>query len=68
MSDRLPTIRIKAAGERGFVIINESDFDPELHKKSGADPLDHDGDGESGGSVAGYHSTAAKGARKRKAK
>lgn len=31
-----------------------------------ADPLDHDGDG--GGSVKGYHSTAAKGARKRKRK
>lgn len=33
-----------------------------------ADPLDHDGDGDAGGSVKGYHSTAAKGARKRKRK
>jgi hypothetical protein len=31
-------------------------------------PLDHDGDGKPGGSVAGFHATAAKGARKRKGK
>jgi hypothetical protein len=31
-------------------------------------PLDHDGNGRAGGSVAGFHATAAKGARKRKAK
>lgn len=29
-------------------------------------PLDHDGDGKPGGSVAGYHATASKGARNRK--
>lgn len=32
------------------------------------DPLDHDGKDGPGGSVKGFHSTAAKGARKRKAK
>lgn len=31
-------------------------------------PLDHDGDGKAGGSVAGYHATASKGARRKKAK
>lgn len=33
-----------------------------------ADPLDHDFDGERGGSLKGKASTAAKGARKRKGK
>lgn len=36
--------------------------------KVGNDPLDHDGDGTSGGSVRGYHSTASKGARNRRKK
>jgi hypothetical protein len=31
-------------------------------------PLDHDGDGRPGGSVAGYHATASKGARAKKAR
>lgn len=31
------------------------------------DPLDHDGKAGPGGSVKGYHSTAAKGARRKKA-
>ena len=31
-------------------------------------PLDHDGDGKAGGSVAGFHATAAKGKRRKKGK
>jgi hypothetical protein len=31
-------------------------------------PLDHDGDGKPGGSVAGFHATASKGVRRRKEK
>lgn len=30
------------------------------------DPLDHDGDGHRGGSMAGYQSTRAKGARRKR--
>lgn len=66
----VPTIKVKpwSKDQGDFVEINECDFDPAIHQRfePGKNPLDHDGDGESGGSVKGYHSTAAKGARKRK--
>lgn len=29
---RLPTVRIKADSRLGYMIINESDFDPSIHK------------------------------------
>ena len=32
MADTLPTVKI-SDGHGGFVIINESDFDPKQHKK-----------------------------------
>jgi hypothetical protein len=51
--------------QRGQWVANEDDKPAKA--KSG--PLDHDGKDGNGGSVKGYHSTAAKGARrKRKAK
>jgi hypothetical protein len=42
--------------------------EPKAEEAPAKDPLDHDGDGVSGGSEAGENSTAAKGARNRKAK
>lgn len=67
--DRCETIRVKPwSDDQGdFVEINAADFDPDFHRVL-SDPLDHDGDGRPGGSVAGFHATAAKGARKRKGK
>lgn len=74
-------IRVKPWGkDQGeFVEINACDFDPAVHSRFGTsggdapaaarpDPLDHDGDGHRGGSEKGAASTAAKGAKKRKAK
>jgi len=35
---RLPTVKIRGpSGEEGYVIINESDFDPSLHEPYGDD-------------------------------
>lgn len=31
---RLPTIPVKREGEDGYRLINESDFDPKLHKRA----------------------------------
>lgn len=71
----IPTIKVKpwGADQGDHVLINECDFDPAVHKRFEVadDPLDHDGDGKAGGSVAGYYATATVGARrkaKRKAK
>lgn len=65
----MSTIRMERAD--GFT----ADVHPDMvdeYRKGGFEvadhPLDHDGDGKPGGSVAGYHATAAKGARKRKGK
>jgi hypothetical protein len=41
---------------------------PMFEVKEESDPLDHDGDGERGGSLSGEHSTAAIGARRRRRK
>lgn len=74
----IETIKVKPWGkdQGDHVVINAEDFDPKVHELAkgevspaqAASPLDHDGDGASGGSVKGFHATAAKGARKRKAK
>ena len=32
MADTLPTVKIQD-GHGGFIIINESDFDPKIHKR-----------------------------------
>jgi hypothetical protein len=40
MADTLPTVKI-SDGHGGFIVINESDFDPKIHKKyeeSAAEP------------------------------
>jgi hypothetical protein len=79
-SEILPTIRVKpwGKGQGDFVEINADDFDPDIHELAegeaapveapAPDPLDHDGDGHSGGSAKGAASTARKGAAKRKGK
>lgn len=28
-----PTVRVKAKNEQGYIVINESDFDPKVHQK-----------------------------------
>lgn len=33
MSDTCPTVKVKADNEQGFVVINESDFDPAVQKR-----------------------------------
>jgi hypothetical protein len=38
MDVRLPTVRVKAGD--GFVVINESDFDPNVHELFDAPPVD----------------------------
>jgi hypothetical protein len=35
--DTCPTVNVVADNEQGFMIINESDFNPELHKIFGVD-------------------------------
>lgn len=40
-----PTIKVKSDGEQGFTIINESDFDKEVHEPFDAAPVDANGDG-----------------------
>jgi hypothetical protein len=50
------------------VIAAEGERPEAVESAPAKDPLDHDGDGVSGGSEAGENSTAAKGARNRKAK
>lgn len=57
-------VRVKRDGPRGWHWVYP--FDPAVHVLFD-NALDHDGDGTSGGSVKGYHSTAAKGARRKKA-
>lgn len=54
MSDTLPTIKVLPwSDDQGdFVLINEQDFDPDVHERY-VDPLDHDGDGNPGGSAVG---------------
>lgn len=53
----IPTVKIKTDYGRGWAIINESDFDPEVHERFDAPTvasrpqLDHDGDGKAGGST-----------------
>ena len=32
----LPTVKVACKNEQGYMIINESDFDPKVHKKFGA--------------------------------
>ena len=34
----LPTVKIRADNQRGYIIINESDFDPEVHDRYGSPP------------------------------
>lgn len=65
----MATVRMQRAD--GFT----ADVHPEMvdeYRKGGFEiadnPLDHDGDGKAGGSVAGYHATASKGARNKKAR
>ena len=58
-------IAVKRDGPRGWHWIARENFDPAVHVIHQVDPLDHDGDGKSGGSVKGYHATAAKGATTR---
>jgi hypothetical protein len=74
------TVKVKpwGKGQGEFVEINADDFDPDIHELAkgeaapveapAPDPLDHDGDGHSGGSAKGAASTARKGAAKRKGK
>ncbi len=50
--------------ERGKTV-EADDFAPEWFEPVKAGPLDHDGDGEPGGSLAGEESTVAKGRRKK---
>ena len=65
MADTVPTLKVKPWGkDQGeFVEINADDFDAKVHTL--ADPLDHDGDGEAGGSLPGKASTVAKGRAKK---
>ena len=35
----IPTVKIEAKTAKGYRVINESDFDPKLHRKFGASPL-----------------------------
>ena len=37
MTDTCPTVRIVADNEQGFIIINETDFNPDVHALFGAD-------------------------------
>lgn len=56
---RCETIKVKPWGkdQGDHVVINADDFDPKVHKLAdgeklpSADPFDHDGDGEPGGSL-----------------
>lgn len=61
MPETCPTVRVVAADPEAqgpFVVINESDFDEAVHTLY-VDPLDHDGDGEKGGSEPGHGLTKA---------
>lgn len=60
-------VRVRRDGPRGWHWIDRARFDPDIHEIV-SDPLDHDGDGKPGGSLPGEQSTAARGARRRRAK
>lgn len=56
---------------KDFLVVEATDSEvapppASLKAKAKRDPLDHDGKEGRGGSVKGYHSTAAKGARRRR--
>jgi hypothetical protein len=40
MENTCPTVKIAADNEQGFVVINESDFDPKTQAIYGADPVE----------------------------
>lgn len=61
MPNTIPTVRVVSThppSQGAFVEINESDFDETIHTLY-VDPLDHDGDGERGGSEPGHGLTKA---------
>lgn len=73
----IETIKVKPWGkdQGDHVVINADDFDPKVHSliegekaPQPADPFDHDGDGEPGGSLPGVAKPAPKPRAKKKAK
>ncbi len=41
MSETCPTVKVKADNDDGFIVINESDFDPKVHKRFEEPTEDH---------------------------
>jgi hypothetical protein len=62
-----PPASLKAKAEKPAILDVEEVLKAEVVEEKPS-PLDHDGKNGKGGSVKGYHATAAKGARRRRSK